>query len=118
MKTSLQPDCTIITTLEKWLEGLGSYKNVLKIPEKRGTTAPSAPLLNLPMNSSYKMTDWQGKHCSCKCDYDFGYRQLPRSVSFKTHGKLLTGQHFLKRISRPGFLSNGKTEASFQATGN
>ena len=81
--------------------------------------APPAPPLNLPMNSSYKMTDWQGKHCSCKCDDEFGYRRLPRSVSFKTNGKLLTGQNFLKRIiSRAGFLSNGKTEASFQATGN
>ena len=27
MKTSLQPDCIIITTLEKRLEGLGSHKN-------------------------------------------------------------------------------------------
>ena len=44
MKTSLQPDCLIIKTLEKRLQGLGSYKNVLKIQEK---TAPSAPPLNL-----------------------------------------------------------------------
>ena len=32
--------------------------------------------------------------------------------------KLLTGRKFLKRMSRPGFLSNGKTKAFFQATGN
>ena len=45
MKTSLQPDCNciIITTLEKRLEGLGSYKNVLKIQEKKGSRDPLAP---------------------------------------------------------------------------
>ena len=32
LKTSLQPDCTIITTLKKRLEGLGWYKNGLEIP--------------------------------------------------------------------------------------
>ena len=37
---SLQPDCMIITTLKKCLEGLGSYKNVLKIEEKRGLQSP------------------------------------------------------------------------------
>ena len=40
------------------------------------------------------------------------------SVSFETNGRLLTGRKCLKRISRPGFLSNGGTKASFQATGN
>ena len=46
MKTSLQPDCIIIiiiTTLEKRLEGLGSYKNVLKIQEKKGGRGPLDP---------------------------------------------------------------------------
>ena len=44
MKTSLQPaDCMIITTLEKRLEGLGSYKNVLKIQEKKGGGGPLGP---------------------------------------------------------------------------
>ena len=49
MKTSLQPDCIIMTTIEKRLEGLGSYKNVLKIQEKKEAAAPSAPTLNPPM---------------------------------------------------------------------
>ena len=49
MKTSLQPDCIVITTLEKRLEGLGSYTNVLKIQEKKEDAAPSAPPLNQPM---------------------------------------------------------------------
>ena len=39
MKASLQPDCLIKTTLEKRLEGLRSYKNVLKIQEKWGGRA-------------------------------------------------------------------------------
>ena len=43
MKTSLQPDCIIIATLDKGLEGLGSYKNVLKIQEKKGGRAPLGP---------------------------------------------------------------------------
>ena len=44
-KTSLQPDCTIITTLEERLEGLGSYKNALKIQEeKKGEPRPPQPL--------------------------------------------------------------------------
>ena len=38
--------------------------------------------------------------------------------NFECIGKLLTGRKFLKGMSRPGFLSNGKTKASFQATGN
>ena len=42
MKTSLQPDCIIITTLEKRLEGLGSYKNVFKLQAKKEAAAPSA----------------------------------------------------------------------------
>ena len=36
LEWKLQPDWVIITTLEKRLEGLGSYKNVLKIQEKGG----------------------------------------------------------------------------------
>ena len=43
MKTLLQPDCIIITTLEKRLEGLGLYKNVLKIQEERGGRGPLGP---------------------------------------------------------------------------
>ena len=44
MKTSLQPaDCMIITTLKKQLEGLGSYKNILKIEEKKGGRFPLDP---------------------------------------------------------------------------
>ena len=39
-KTSLPPDCLIITTLEKRLEALGLYKNVLKTQEKRGPRPP------------------------------------------------------------------------------
>ena len=47
-------DCIIITTLEKRLEGLGSYKNVLKIQEKKGARGPldSAPPLNPPTTTS------------------------------------------------------------------
>ena len=41
MKTSLQPDCIIITTLDGRLEGLGSYKNVLKIQKRGGGRGPS-----------------------------------------------------------------------------
>ena len=44
------PDCMIITTLEKGLEELGSYENVLKIQVKKGGHAPSAPPLNPPMD--------------------------------------------------------------------
>ena len=43
MKTSLQPDCIIIATLEKWLEVLGLYKDVLKIQEKKGGHGPLGP---------------------------------------------------------------------------
>ena len=43
MKTSLLRDCIIIRILEKRLEGLGSYKNVLKIQEKKGGRAPLGP---------------------------------------------------------------------------
>ena len=43
LEWKLQPDWVIITTLEKRLEGLGSYKNVLKIQEKGGGGA-SRPL--------------------------------------------------------------------------
>ena len=40
-----------MTTLKGWLEGLGSYKNVLKIQEKKGAKALSAPPLNPPMRA-------------------------------------------------------------------
>ena len=43
--------------------------------------------------------------------------QTADSVSFETNCKLLTGPKFLKRMW-PGFLSNGKNRASYQATGN
>lgn len=39
------------------------------------------------------------------------------SVSFERKARLLTGLKFLKIISRPGFLSNGHTSASFHISG-
>ena len=27
------------------------------------------------------LSDWQDKDCSCKCDYEFGYRRLTLSAS-------------------------------------
>ena len=44
---SLEPDCIIITTLEKRLQGLGCYKNVSKIQEKGGGRAPLKRLKRL-----------------------------------------------------------------------
>ena len=38
-------------------------------------------------------------------------------MSFDKKAKLLTGLKFLNMISRPGFLSNGHTSASFQDLG-
>ena len=38
-------------------------------------------------------------------------------MSFERKARLLTGLKFLKIISRPGFLSNGHTSASFQLSG-
>lgn len=38
-------------------------------------------------------------------------------VSFERKARLLTGLKFLKIKSRPGFLSNGHTSASFQISG-
>ena len=46
MKTSLQPDCIIITTLEGQFEGLGSCI------QKRGAAAPTNPPLIPPMAMS------------------------------------------------------------------
>ena len=43
LEWKLQPDWVIITTLEKRLEGLGSYKNVLKIQEKGGGASRPLP---------------------------------------------------------------------------
>ena len=50
-KTSLSPDCLIITTLEKPLEGLGLYKKVLKIQEKWGHS-PLRPSLKSAYDAS------------------------------------------------------------------
>ena len=57
----------IITTLEKWLEGLGSYvENVLKMQEKMGAVAPSASPLNPPMNL-IKLTSFMPKMVLILC---------------------------------------------------
>ena len=40
-ETSLHPDCRIVTILEKRLEGLGLYKNVLKTRKKGGPSTKS-----------------------------------------------------------------------------
>ena len=43
IKPLLQPGCIIITTLEKGLEGLGPFKNALKIQDKKRGRGPLGP---------------------------------------------------------------------------
>ena len=45
----MKPDCIIITTVRGKLEGLGSYKNILKINDKKG--GPAAPLGPFPKSA-------------------------------------------------------------------